>query len=171
MSYARTTTVDPSPSGDTVKQAILDVDTDLTGSFTNLNTHEALVDVHGVKVTAGQTLVCTQTTTIPGGFMTGLVHSVTDTNTITLDWSLGATQVCTIGATGRTVAFSSPYEGMVGRFIVVQGSGGSKTITGWPTVKWSGGTVGSLTVSEGKADVFTFLYANGNYYGDISQNF
>lgn len=38
MSFSRTTVVDSSPTGDSVKQAVLDVDTDLTNAFTHINT-------------------------------------------------------------------------------------------------------------------------------------
>ena len=46
--YVRTTTVDSAPSGDSVKQAILDLDTDLTGHIAAYNTHDtATTSVHG----------------------------------------------------------------------------------------------------------------------------
>jgi hypothetical protein len=49
MSYARATTVDSGPTGDTVVQAVLDLDADLTTVFANLNTHEALTTAsHGL---------------------------------------------------------------------------------------------------------------------------
>lgn len=59
--YTRTTAVDSAPGGDSVKQAILDLDTDLTGAFSNANTHEALTATHGatgaiVGTTNAQTL-------------------------------------------------------------------------------------------------------------------
>lgn len=44
MTYARTTTVDDSTDGDSVKQACLDLDTDLTLGFANVNTVAALLD-------------------------------------------------------------------------------------------------------------------------------
>ena len=48
MAYTRTTSVDSGPAGDSTKQAVIDVDTDLTGIFANLNTHEALTtNAHG----------------------------------------------------------------------------------------------------------------------------
>lgn len=37
MTYSRTTTVDSSPTGDTTKQAVLDLDTDLSAAFVGLN--------------------------------------------------------------------------------------------------------------------------------------
>jgi len=41
MAYTRTTVIDASPSGDSVKQAVLDLDADLTGSFEGLNQLQA----------------------------------------------------------------------------------------------------------------------------------
>lgn len=40
MAYTRTSAVDSAPGGDSVKQAILDLDTDLTGAFAALNALE-----------------------------------------------------------------------------------------------------------------------------------
>ncbi|WP_243438739.1 phage tail protein [Fundidesulfovibrio soli] len=37
MTFTRTTLIDASPSGDSVKQAVLDLDADLTGAFAGLN--------------------------------------------------------------------------------------------------------------------------------------
>jgi len=47
MVYARTTTVDTGPAGDTIVQGATDLDTDLTAIYTDLNTHEALTETHG----------------------------------------------------------------------------------------------------------------------------
>ena len=41
MAYIRTSTIDPAPGGDSVKSAILDLDTDLTGAFAGLNAIDA----------------------------------------------------------------------------------------------------------------------------------
>lgn len=41
MAYTRTTVIDATPSGDSVKQAVLDLDTDLTGAFVGLNQLQA----------------------------------------------------------------------------------------------------------------------------------
>ena len=38
MAFTRTTTINSAPGGDSVKQAVLDLDTDLTGAFGHLNT-------------------------------------------------------------------------------------------------------------------------------------
>jgi hypothetical protein len=63
MAYARTTTVDAGAAGDTVKQAILDCDTDITGIFADLNTHEALTATHGAT---GAVVGTTNTQTLTG---------------------------------------------------------------------------------------------------------
>lgn len=84
MSYARATTVDSGPTGDTVVQAVLDLDADLTTVFANLNTHEALTTAsHGLTSGEGdivgtdalQTLTrkTIASPTITGGTATNLV--------------------------------------------------------------------------------------------------
>jgi len=58
--FTRTTVIDSSPAGDTVKQAVLDVDTDLTGIVGAYNVHDtATTAVHGV----GAGTVCGTTLT------------------------------------------------------------------------------------------------------------
>lgn len=108
MSYSRATTVDSSPGGDSTKQAVLDVDADLTTIFANLNTHEALTATHGAT-----------------GAVVGTTNSQTLTNkTLTApviaDFT-SATHTHLAAATGGTIAqvtlSAAPddhgYEGMV----------------------------------------------------------
>lgn len=102
----------------------------------------------------------------PGGS-----YELTDGATIAINWKNGATQYVVLGATGRTVTFANPREGEVYRIIVIQGSGGSKTITTWPTVKWAGGAAPTLSTTAAYIDIVTLLYCNGVYYGDISTDF
>ncbi|WP_243358607.1 phage tail protein [Fundidesulfovibrio terrae] len=45
MAYTRTTVIDASPSGDSVKQAVLDLDADLTGAFDGLNQIQAVLSL------------------------------------------------------------------------------------------------------------------------------
>ena len=82
MAYARETTVDTGPGGDTAKQGFIDLDTDLTNIFTNLNAHEALTVTHGA---------------------TGAVVGTTNTQTLTNKTISGATLTGTITATGATI--------------------------------------------------------------------
>jgi len=94
MAYTRTTTVDAGPSGDTTKQAVLDCDTDLTGIFTHLNTHEALTTAaHGI--TAGM----------------GVIASTQGTETLTNKTISAPTITGAVAASGATVSggtFSTP---------------------------------------------------------------
>jgi len=80
MAYARTTTVDTGPAGDTIVQGATDLDTDLTAIYTDLNTHEALTETHGATgaiVGTTNTQIITNKTlyspTISGGTYTGTV--------------------------------------------------------------------------------------------------
>jgi hypothetical protein len=98
MTYARTTTVDAAPAGDTVRQSVLDVDTDLTGIYANLNTHEtATTGIHGagsgtlVSTTGTQTLTAKTISgaTITGGTITGATFA-SPTLTAASDTAYGA---------------------------------------------------------------------------------
>lgn len=100
MSYLRSTTVDPSSGGDTVKEAILDLDTDLTNIFTYLNDHEALTTgAHGITstivgVNEVQTLV-NKTLTAPdinGGTADDLTSLTVANDTDMGDWQIRAKQ-------------------------------------------------------------------------------
>jgi hypothetical protein len=88
MTYSRDRSVDANPGGDSTKQAVLDVDDNLTDLFSHLNTHEGLTTgihgagastiattdniathaalqtgVHGIAITAGKTLTVTESET------------------------------------------------------------------------------------------------------------
>lgn len=100
----------------------------------------------------------------PGG-----VYALSDGATIAVDWSNGATQYVTLGATGRTVTFANPVEGAVYRLVIFPNETG--TITTWPTIKWSGGSAPTLTTTAAKADIVTLLHVNSSYYADCAYNF
>jgi len=101
----------------------------------------------------------------------GKTYSLTDGATIAINWNNGATQYVTLGSTGRTVTFANPVDGQVYRFIIIQGSGGSKTITTWPTIYWSGGRAPTLSTAGNSIDIVTLLYIGTTYYGDFAKNF
>jgi hypothetical protein len=103
--------------------------------------------------------------------LAGSVYSLTDGSTIAVDWSNGATQSVTLGATGRTVTFANPVAGQVYRLIIKQDSTGSRTITTWPTIKWAGGSAPTLTTAASKADIVTLLYDGASYYASATLNF
>lgn len=115
MTYARTTTVDAAPAGDTVRQSVLDVDTDLTGIYANLNTHEtATTGIHGagsgtlVSTTGTQTLTAK---TISGATITGAVDCAGAT--LTSPTVSGATITGTIAASGATISGATITGGTI----------------------------------------------------------
>ena len=72
-----------------------------------------------------------------------------------------------------TLSFPAAAAGKSLSLILVQDATGSRTVT-WPgTVKWASGTAPTLTTTAAKADVFTFLCADGaNWLGfTAGQNF
>ena len=83
--YTRTTTVDASPSADTVKQAVLDVDTDLTGIVTAYNVHDT-------------------STTAVHGLGSGTVCGTTNTQTLTNKTLSSPTLTGTVTASGATIS-------------------------------------------------------------------
>jgi hypothetical protein len=116
MAYARTTTVDTGPAGDTIVQGVTDLDTDLTAIYTNLNTHEALTETHGatgaiVGTTNTQTLTNKTLTspTISGGTITS--PTITGTGAIAGVFTGNLTGNVTGNVTGTTGTFSSSVAG------------------------------------------------------------
>lgn len=128
MSYARATTVDSGPTGDTVVQAVLDLDADLTTVFANLNTHEALTTAsHGLTSGEGdivgtdalQTLTRktitspTITGTVTGSGMTlsgGTISGATITGAITASGATIASPTIT-GGTATNLVMTTPSIG------------------------------------------------------------
>lgn len=109
-------------------------------------------------------------TMISGVGMGSGVHQLVDNSIIAIDWSNGNTQYVELSDVGRAVTFDNPIDGEVYRLIIIQ-TGGSKTITTWPTIKWAGGSPPTLTTTDGKTDIVTLLYINSTYYADCNVNF
>jgi hypothetical protein len=110
-------------------------------------------------------------TTPVSTFQPGNIYELSDSETIQIDWNNGATQYVTIGSTGRTVTSTNAVSGHVYRLMIIQGSGGGKTITTWPTTYWSGKTEPVLSSVEGSIDIVTWLCVGLNLYGDCSNDF
>jgi hypothetical protein len=147
MAYARTTTVDTGPAGDTIVQGVTDLDTDLTAIYTNLNTHEALTETHGatgavVGTTNTQTLTnktlsaptLTGTVTLSGATMTGGTYTSPTINTPT---------VVTPTVSGGT--FTSPTITGTGAIAGVFTGNLTGNVTGNLTGNVTGNVTGNLT--------------------------
>lgn len=89
--------------------------------------------------------------------------------TKTLDWSNGSAQKSTL--TGSvTYTLTNPVTGGAYVIRIVQGAS-SYTVT-WPaSVKWSGGTAPTITVTNGKIDLINLYWDGTSYYGSFTQNY
>ena len=101
----------------------------------------------------------------------GKTYSLTDGATIAINWNNGATQYVTLAGENRTVTFSNPISGQVYRIVIQQDANGSRTITTWPTIYWSGGLAPTLSTAGNSIDIVTLLYIGTTYYGDFAKNF
>jgi len=91
-----------------------------------------------------------------------------DGSTITFDLAASPKHGVTI-QDNRTLALSNPTTGQSFSLRITQGTGGSKTVTWFSTIRWAGGgTPPTLTTAEGKADWFGFVCTgSGTYDGFV----
>ena len=143
--------------------------------------------------TAGQILWASSATTLTRGFLSGTanqinvtsgagsivismafnptVQALSDAATITWNVTNGGNAQVTLGSTGRTLSITNPIAGYTYTIEITQGSGGSKTITTWPTgTRWTGGTTPTLSTTAGQRDVVSLYYNGSNYYGTFLPN-
>lgn len=108
---------------------------------------------------------------VVAGQYASTTYTITDGAGFAVNWNNGNVQQVTI-VNNRTPTFSNPKEG--GRYIlkIKQDGTGSRLIT-WSgmTVQWRGGTAPTLTTTANKADIITFIYMGGVYFGDASLNY
>ena len=90
----------------------------------------------------------------------------------TIDWTAGNKQKITLtGSPGCTFTFTPPSGPCNVTIKLIQGAGGSKTVS-WPgTVWWVGRTPPVLSTVAGYVDLVTFYYDGANYLGVASINF
>jgi len=92
------------------------------------------------------------------------------------DWNDGNVQYFVLASGSQNVTFSNPIDG--GRYMLVlkqPASGGAGTVGTWGSsnVLWPGGVTPTLTATNGKTDVITFVYdgTNAKYLGGVSLNY
>lgn len=100
------------------------------------------------------------------GPTSNLMYANTCTGAVTIDWSRGSTQHCTmIGAV--TFTFTNGVSGGNYRLILLQDATGGRTAS-WPaSVRWGSMGVPALTATPSKTDYVGFIYNNvsGAYDG------
>jgi len=91
--------------------------------------------------------------------------TATDGATVTFNIATHAKWKVTLGG-NRTLAVSNAGTASTFTIKLVQDGTGSRTVTWWSGIKWSGGAAPTLTTTAGKADYFTFLTdGSGSYAG------
>jgi len=148
--YTRTTAVDSAPSGDTVKQAVVDVDTDLTGIVAAYNVHDtATTSVHGFTgaKTGSGALVGATSPTITTPTLTGAVTAsgatITGGNTVN-QTILTPTLTGTVTASGATITGGANVNMTITTPAITGGTNVNQTIT-TPTI--TGGTSENMTIT------------------------
>lgn len=121
-----------------------------------------------VYTNTAQTITGQKTITKP--ILNGSVQAVTaDSDGATVTFDLAASNVHTVTLGGnRTLAISNGSVGQYFAIELIQGTGGSKTVTWFSTIKWVGNTAPTLTTTANKKDTFMFrVTGTGTYDGYI----
>ena len=89
--------------------------------------------------------------------------------TVTINWNTGNLQTINLSSASGNVAvtLSNGVTGASYCIKVIQGAN-SRNLT-WTGVKWVGGTVPTITTTNGAVDVLSFIYDGANYYGGYLQ--
>ncbi len=99
---------------------------------------------------------------------TAQTYSPAGGGTSTLDLSLSNQHYVTFPAGNITIALSNDTNNQIFLVSLTQDSGGSRTVTWFTTIKWTGGTTPTLTTTANKRDTFGFIRTgSGTYDGFI----
>ena len=93
----------------------------------------------------------------------GDIDTNADGATVTFNMNSSNKHIVTLGG-NRTLAVSNVDNGQVFMVILQQDGGGNRTVTWWSGIRWSGGTVPTLTTTGGKIDVFNFIQLTPGVY-------
>lgn len=155
--------------------------TDLNGDFdTVYNEFNGNIDNDNIKSSAGistskisgtaMNLSSNQTVTGIKTFNAATKpYLYTDTDGSTITFNLNTANIHTVTLAGdRTLALSNASTGQVFIIRLVQDGSGSRTVTWFSTIKWSGGITPTLTTTASRVDVFGFICTgSGTYDGFI----
>jgi hypothetical protein len=114
---------------------------------------------------------------IAGG--SGVVNekSLTNSASISIDWSQSNQQYVTLGQVGTTITFSNIQMGETMRLILCQDGTGNRTVTTWTgaTFAWSGGSAPVLSTAASACDIISFIgtaaKGSNQVFGSATKNF
>lgn len=98
-----------------------------------------------------------------------------NSSTLSIDLSLGTTFEVTMNASVTSFQISNTPTNAAGSFnLILTGDGTSRAFAWGSAVTWSGGSPPTLTATNGKKDIFSFITLNNgtNWYAFVGgQNF
>lgn len=105
---------------------------------------------------------------------TAQFNSAKYTTTTSINWNNGNVQYIVLSNGANVLAFANPIDG--GRYVLIlkQPAAGAPGTVTWPAeVLWSSGITPTLTVTNSKTDLMSFVYdgTNVNYYGVSNLDF
>lgn len=99
-------------------------------------------------------------------------QTLTSGASITWNATNGFNAILTLSNTGATLNLTNAVAGATYVIRITQGTGGSRTITTWPTgTKWPSGTAPVLSTAVGAIDVISFFYDGTSFYGAYDKNY
>lgn len=138
----------------------------LIGTGSNTWTQATPTATNGATVTMGSGTMVISTVFNP------TVQTLTDGASIAWNVTNGGNAQVTLAGTGRTLSISNPVAGYTYTLRVIQGSGGSKTITTWPSgTVWPGGTAPTLSTTAGDYDIIVLYYDGSRFIGTYQTDF
>lgn len=99
-----------------------------------------------------------------GSYNTIQTYTPSAAGTATLDLSKGNVHHITMPAGNITIALSNGTAGQCFIIRILQDGTGSRTVTWFTTIKWSGGSAPTLTATASKADTVGFEITGSNTY-------
>lgn len=105
------------------------------------------------------------------GELVNAASSTASSTTHTVDLSLGPAHTLTLNSSISTLTLSNPVSAGAYVLKVVQGVGGSFTISFPNTVKWAGASPPTLSTAAGAVDIITMVYVDSTFYATAALGF
>lgn len=124
----------------------------------------------GADASIGGAAVANARLTVVGQYFSKRYDNGNSGASLTVNWANSNVQHTTLTA-ACTLSVSNGMTG--GRYILFlkQDATGSRTVTWWAGILWSGGTAPTLTTTANKTDIITFVFDGTNWFGSFSLNY